>query len=544
MGLRGRNAKPKKLHKRRDAAAQTRIGNIHIDRLSRPELVMRFLEDLPVTKGHLQGHKMKLLPCQVQFIESVYGNLDDNGRRRIRLAVQSEPRGNGKSGLLAGLSLCHLCGPEAVKRGAVFSAAVDRQQASLLFNEMAAIIHASKKLDSQINIIKYWKKLEVMSGRGEGSSYEALSSDARRGHGLAPSFWVFDELAQVKDRELLDALMSAMGKQPESLGVIISTQAATDDHPLSQLIDDGLAGLDPSTFVQLISAPADADPFDETIWPQCNPALGKFLDIGDFRQQAARARRMPSFLSAFKNQRLNQRCDADPRLISLEDWNACAGTIDREALQGRACWGALDLSSTRDLTALVLVFEPTGPNLPMDVLCWFWLPAGLLEEREESDKVAYRQWRDEGYLDAVHGRAIDRHAIALKLADIAKDYDLKALAFDEWRFADLQKILDDEGIVLPLRKMRQGFKSMNACVDALEVNVLNRTIRHDDNPILTMCMANATVVMDAAANRKLDKSRSRARIDGAVCLAMALGMHATEPEAPEYDFDRPLVLSA
>ena len=386
--------------------------------------------------------------------------------------------------------------------------------------------------------------MEVLDGDGKGSTYEALSSDARRGHGLAPSFFVFDELAQVKDRELLDALMSAMGKQPESLGVIISTQAATDNHPLSQLIDDGLAGLNSSTYVQLIAAAADADPFDEAVWKACNPAFGKFLDIADFRQQAARAKRLPSFLSAFRNMRLNQRCNADPRLISLEDWSACAGEIDREALKSRACWGALDLSSTRDLTALVLVFEPAAEGGPMDVLCWFWLPKDLLDEREESDKVSYRQWRDEGFLETVAGRAIDRTAIAMRLADIASNYDLQALAFDEWRFADLQKILDDEGIVLPLRKMRQGFKSMNACVDALEVNVLNRSIRHDKNPILTMCLGNAVVAMDAAGNRKLDKSRSRARIDGAIALAMALGIRATEPQGPAYDFNRPLVLSA
>ena len=216
---------------------------------------------------------------------------------------------------------------------------------------------------------------------------------------------------------------------------------------------------------------------------------------------------MPSFLSAFRNQRLNQRCNADPGLFHWKTGQPALDEIDKEALKGRACWGALDLSSTRDLTALVLVFEPAAEGQPMDVLCWFWLPAGLLDEREESDKVSYRQWRDEGYLETVQGRAIDRQAIALRLADIAANYDLKALAYDEWRFADLQKILDDEGIVLPLKKMRQGFKTMTACVDALEVNVLNRSIRHDENPVLTMCIANAVVVMDAAGNRKLDKAR-------------------------------------
>jgi phage terminase large subunit-like protein len=292
MGLRGPNAKggkkPKAKRKGVSVSTWRRKG------LSRAERVIRFLESLPVTKGHLAGKPMRLLPSQREFIEAVYGNLDANGRRVVRLAVQSLPRGNGKSGLLAGLSLAHLLGPEALDRGAVFSAAVDRNQASILFDEMRAIIQAVPELEIRTNIMKHWKKIEVLSGAGAGSVYEALSSDARRGHGLAPSFFVFDELGQMKDRELLDALMTAMGKQPQSLGIVISTQAATDDHPLSQLIDDGMAGLDPSLHVQLIAAPPEADPFSEETWRACNPAYGIFLDPADFKQQAEHARRMPS----------------------------------------------------------------------------------------------------------------------------------------------------------------------------------------------------------------------------------------------------------
>lgn len=540
MGLRGPNAKggKKPNAKRRCATVSTwrRKG------LSRAERVIRFLESLPVTKGHLAGKRMKLLPSQREFIQAIYGKLDAKGRRIVRLAVQSLPRGNGKSGLLAGLSLAHLLGPEALDRGAVFSAAVDRNQASILFDEMKAIIEAVPAMEIRTNVMKHWKKIEVLSGAGAGSVYEALSSDARRGHGLAPSFFVFDELGQMKDRELLDALMTAMGKQPQSLGIVISTQAATDDHPLSQLVDDGLAGLDASLHVQLIAAPPDADPFSEETWRACNPAYGIFLDPADFKQQAERARRMPSFMGAFKNHRLNQRVASDPRLISREDWLACAGEIDRDALHGRACWGALDLSSTTDLTCLLLVFEPAAPGEPMDVLCWFWLPGALIAEREADDKVQYSSWVREGFIEALPGRAIDKQSVVMRLAEIASQYDLRGLAFDEWRFADIQKILDDEGIELPLRKTRQGFKSMSPCVDALEIAVLNRAIRHDSNPPLTMCIANAVVTMDAAGNRKIDKARSRARVDGAVCLAMALGLKATEPEPIELNFDRPLVL--
>jgi phage terminase large subunit-like protein len=531
MPLRGRGARPKA------PAIATKRARWQARGLARVERIVRFLEALPITKGHLAGTAMKLLPSQREFLEAVYGGSG------VRLAVLSEPRGNGKTGLLAGLTLAHLCGPEAIDRGECFSAAIDRGQAGILYQEMRAIVLAVPDLDARLNLIKHFKKIEVLDGPGVGSTYEALSSDARRGHGLAPSFWCFDELGQVKDRELLDALTTAMGKQPGALGIVISTQAPEDDHPLSQLIDDGLAGLDPSVHVQLHAAPEDADPLAPATWAACNPALDVFLDRGDFERQAARAARVPAFMAAFRNLRLNQRVHADERLIGRDDWLACGGTVDPAQLAGRACWGGLDLSSTTDLTALVLVFEPAAEGEPMDVLAWFWMPAGRIGELEGEDHKTYRTWRDQGFIETTHGRAIDKAAVAMRLAEIASLHDVRAIGFDDWRFADLAKLLSDEGIDLPLKPMRQGFRTMGPCVDALEGAVVDRKIRHGNNPVLTMCIANAVAAMDPTGSRKLDKARSRSRIDGAVCLAMALGLHATEPEPKVYDFSQSMVLS-
>ena len=158
---------------------------------------------------------MRLLPDQLRFIEDVYTREGDD---RVRIAVKSEPRGNGKTGLAAALALCHMLGPEAEPRGEVYSAAIDRQQAALLFNEIEAIIDAVPEFAARVNIIRHFKKIEVTDGAGRGTIYEALSADARRAHGLAPSFLVYDELAQAKDRTLLDNLRTAMGKRKASLG--------------------------------------------------------------------------------------------------------------------------------------------------------------------------------------------------------------------------------------------------------------------------------------------------------------------------------------
>ena len=355
MGMRGRGA-----NIRREAAAKLVVRKLPWKRkgLTRAQRVVAFLQFLPITKGKLIGSKLKLLPGQRAFIEDVYGRTEAN---RVRLAVLSEPRGNGKTGLIAGLALCHLLGPEAEFRGECYSAAIDRQQAGLISNEMEAIILQVPEFAAVTNFKRWpYRTIEVSDGPGQGSKYEALSADARRGHGLAPSFWAYDELAQAKDRVLLDALQTAMGKRKRSLGMVISTQAANDDHPLSQIIDDGLNGIDPSIVVHLRTAAKEADPFDEAMIRSVNPAFGHFLDADDVLGEARRAKRMPAFEPAFRNLRLNQRIEAFDRvsLLRPEVWALGNGPID-EALftSGRPVFGGLDLSARVDLTALVLAVE-------------------------------------------------------------------------------------------------------------------------------------------------------------------------------------------
>ena len=260
MGLRGPGARGAR---RRGAAAKQAkaIGPRWDASAARAERVIQFLESLPVTKGILQGQALHLLPGQCEFIRHMYTEERISG-----VGIKSEPRGNGKTGLVTGLALAHLLGPEAEPRGEIYSAAIDREQAGIVFREIEAIIDACPDFKARTNIQRWHKKIEVLDGPGAGSWYEALSSDARKGHGLAPSLWIYDELAQAKDGELLANLQGGMGKRARSLGLIISTQAQDDLHPLSRLIDDGLSGDDPDVFVQLLAAPTEADPFDpETI---------------------------------------------------------------------------------------------------------------------------------------------------------------------------------------------------------------------------------------------------------------------------------------
>jgi phage terminase large subunit-like protein len=485
--------------------------------LSRVEKVLAFLEFLPVTKGILAGTTVKLLPDQKAFIKAVYG------KPGVLLGVKSAPRGNGKTGLVTGLCLCHLLGPEAEFRGECLSAAIDRDQAGIVFNEMEAIILGVPEFAARVNITRWHKGIEVTSGPGIGSKFFALSADARKAHGLAPSFWVYDELAQAKDRILLDNLQTAMGKRKRTLGLIISTQAATDEHPLSQIIDDGLKGLDKSVVVHLLSAPKDADPFDRTVIKSVNPAFEKFLDSRVIFEEAERARRMPSFESAFRNTRLNQRIAADARdwFMAPDVWKLGNAPIDESLFtSGRPVWGGLDLSARVDLTALMLACADDDGNVHLK--SYAWTPAATVEERTRRDRVPYDAWVRQGFLSTTPGPAIDYDFVAADIARIVAPLNLQTIAFDDWHMADLRAACNRIGHVPPMSVFRQGFKTFAPAVTQFEVLANEGKLRHGGHPVLAWCISNTTVELDAAGNRKPDKRKTFGRIDLAVAAIMAV----------------------
>lgn len=505
--------------------------------LSRAERIIKFIEFCPVTKGRLAGRRMRLLPGQRAFIEDIFAT-DAKGRRRVQIAVKSEPRGNGKTGLVAGLCLAFLLGPESEPRGGIFSAAIDREQAGLLWAEMAAIIDQVPEFRVRVNPEKFHKRLTVTHGDGAGSVYSALSSDARRGHGLSPTLWVFDELAQVQNPELLENLRTSMGKRKESLGIIISTQAESDEHVLSRLIDDGLSGVDPSILVHLSSAPPDADPFAEATIRACNPAVGHFLDVDTILREADQARRLPSLEPRYRLLRLNQRvrANAENRLVTLPVWLANKASTDRAKLRGRKAFGALDLSGKHDLTALVLAIPDDEPEPGFDILCHFWTPFGQLEARPAAERERFREWIDAGFLTGLPGPVVRYSAVAAEMARLATEFDLSSVAYDAWRIDDLRGDLEDIDCSVPMEAFSQSFKTMSPAIDNFAELALLGKIRHGNNPVLTAAIANSVTASDSAGNLKINKGRGNTlgpvRIDGAVCLVMALALARRRVEQP------------
>jgi phage terminase large subunit-like protein len=526
MGLRGVGAKTEAAF----AALADQTKNLALSwnapGLNRAGKVVAFCESLSVTSGALAGTRLVLRPWQRQFIEDVY-QVDRHGKRVVRTAVLSMGRKNGKTQLAAALALCHLCGPESEARGEIYSCANDRFQAGKIFNEMVALINAQQWLQSRTNIIRFRKDIEDLTN---GSTYAALTSEAKTKFGLNPSLCVYDELGQSSQRALYDA-MDCMGARKEPLMLIISTQAADDFAPMSQLIDYGLKIVhkqvsDPTFHLTLYSAPEDADPWSKKAWKAANPALDDFRSLSDVRRLAKQAQRMPARENAFRNLILNQRVAAEARFLDAAAWRACAH--EPVIPQGARVYAGLDLGATRDLTALVIVWQDSEGVFHVRPYCW--LP-GNLEDRSEQDRAPYAAWAKLGLVTAI-GPTTDPRVIAQKIAEINATNKIAALAFDRWRINDLKREMDAIGCSIPIEPHGQGYRDMSPAVDIVERLVIQKKLRHGAHPVLAWCAANAVVTRDPAGGRKLDKAKSSGRIDALVALAMALSLallKATKP---------------
>lgn len=492
---------------------------------NRADRVIAFIELLIVPSGEGQGGPFDLDDFQKNWIRDVYR--EARGRRVCRRAILSIARKNGKTALMAAIVLVHLVGPEAIENGEIYSAANDREQAAQVFKVAAQMVRADTELLSIVNVIDSTKTMVCYAN---GSFYKAMSAEAGTKHGLNPSVWIYDELAQSKNRDLYDVLDTSQGARAEPLGVIISTQSNDPQHILSQLIDDGLSGGDPTIVCHLHAVPDEQDDiFDPKCWKKANPALGTFRSYEDLKTVADKASRMPGFENTFRNLYLNQRVTRHSVLAPKNLWRACAQPdvqlVDREEIVL-----SLDLAGTTDLAALGAMSINGARYVP-----WFWKPEDFLEEHGKRDRVDYALLARQGSLLTSPGRSINPQSIALKIGELHQRYRVVALVYDRWRIESLKRELDLAGIAfqegaegsgIPLYPWGQGYGSMAPALDALELLIMEGTLRHPGHILLTQHIANAAVSTDPAGNRKFDKEKSRMRIDGAQTLAMAAGKRA------------------
>jgi phage terminase large subunit-like protein len=337
---------------------------------------------------------------------------------------------------------------------------------------------------------------------------------------------VFDELHAQPNRQLYEVMLHGSGdarKQP--LYFLIST-AGTDRHSICwevhQKADDILQGrkIDPSFYPVIYSAPDEADWTDERVWKKVNPSLGVTVDIDKLRIACESARQNPAEENLFRQLRLNQWVKQSVRWMPMEKWDACGFPVNADDLRGRVCYGGLDLSSTTDITAFVLVFPPLDDGGKYEILPYFWIPEENITGRVKRDHVPYDVWEQQGYIKTTEGNVVHYGYIEQFIDELGTKYQIREIAFDRWGAVQMVQNLENLGFtVVPFG---QGLKDMSPPTKELMRLCFDEKLAHGGHPALRWMIDNIFVRTDPAGNIKPDKEKSTEKIDGAVALIMAL----------------------
>lgn len=504
---------------------------------SRADEVIEFCECCYLT-GDFYGQRMKLFDWQIEVITEVYGTIEDDGLRKYKLAYLEIPKKNGKTEVVGTIGLYHLtCDAPG---GEIYCCAADRLQASKIYQAAVSKIKQSKSLSKVLKIVDSLKKIINLQTR---TFMQVLSAEAYTKHGLNPSVVLFDELHAQPNRELWDVMTFGSGSaRKEPLTWVITTAGDDPDkrtigyeiHDKACKIRDGEM-INDTWFVKIFGITDGDDIYDESIWYKVNPSLGHTISIKTLREEAEDAKQSESSEKLFRWLRLNQWIALKATgWLPLSLFDKTVTDLKREDLKGERCFAGLDLSSTTDLTALVLLFPPSYNHAEYITIFEAWIPAEKMKEREKRDKVPFSSWVKNGFLHATDGEVVDYTHVEERIKTADEEFDLVMLGADPYNFEMLGQRLNDSSIetmVIP-----QTMVSLSPPMKEFEIMLKTGKMKHENNPVARWCFGNVRIAVDGNENIKPMKNKSIDRIDLTVAWinAVAVMINCGEQDMSDY----------
>ena len=471
------------------------------------DYAVNFIQALCHTKGTWAGKPFELIDWQEQIIRDLFGTLKPNGYRQFNTAYVEIPKKMGKSELAAAVALLLTCG-DGEERAEVYGCAADRQQATIVFDVAADMVRMCPALNKRVKILASQKRIIYTP---TNSFYQVLSAEAYSKHGFNIHGVVFDELHTQPDRKLFDVMTKGSGDARMQPLYFLITTAGTDTNSICyethQKAKDILEGrkIDPTFYPVIYGADESDDWTDPKVWLKANPSLGITVGIDKVQAACDSARQNPGEENAFRQLRLNQWVKQSIRWMQMEKWDACSFAVNPDELEGRVCYGGLDLSSTTDITAFVLVFP---------------IPEDTMELRVRRDHVPYDVWHKQGFLETTEGNVVHYGYIEKFIENLGTRYNIREIAFDRW--GAVQMVQNLEGMGFTVVPFGQGFKDMSPPTKELMKLTLEQKLAHGGHPVLRWMMDNIYIRTDPAGNIKADKEKSTEKIDGAIATIMGL----------------------
>ena len=493
----------------------------HYDK-DKADFAVSFIECLCHTKGTWAGKNFELIDWQEQIIRDVFGTIKSNGYRQFNTAFIEVPKKNGKSELAAAVALLLLCG-DGEQRAEIYGCAADRNQAKIVFDVAVDMVRFCPALEKRVKITESQKTIEYLPTK---SKYQVLSADVANKHGFNTHGVIFDELHTQPNRKLYDVMIQGSGDaRMQPLYFLITTAGNNTEsicYEVHQKALDIISGrkIDPTFYPVIFGAGMDEDWTDPKVWKKANPSLGETIGIDKVQAACDSAKQNPGEENAFRQLRLNQWVKQSIRWMPMDKWDKCAFTVNEDDLEGRVCYGGLDLSSTTDITAFVLVFPPADEDDKYIILPYFWVPEETLELRVRRDHVPYDLWERQGFVMTTEGNVVHYGFIEKFIENLGERFSIREIAFDRW--GAVQMVQNLEGMGFTVVPFGQGFKDMSPPTKELMKLVLEERLAHGGHPVLRWMMDNIFIRTDPAGNIKPDKEKSTEKIDGVIATIMAL----------------------
>lgn len=520
--------------------------------------VIGFFRDvLRLNGGEHEGKPFIVEPWQAFILGSVFGWKEGNaeGPRRFRVAFVETAKGSGKSPLAAGVGIYGQVA-DSEPRAEIYAAATKKDQALVLFRDAVAMVRQSPALMSRLHFSGGPGREYNIAHLESGSFFRAISSDDGQS-GPRPHIALLDEIHEHKNRTVVDMMRAGTKGRRQALIFEITnsgydrTSVCYDQHEYGTKVAAGDLE-DDSFFAYICAVDEDDDPLVDPVdkklgypqsWAKANPSIGVTIKPKYIEEQVREAKGMPAKESSVRRLNFCQWVDAANPWIDGDLWRACVVPFSRESMRGRRCFGGLDLSGTRDLTAAAFVFPPESEGEKWKALVEFWTPADTLMERSRTDRVPYDAWVRDGYMHATPGRAVDYSFVVNRLGEISAEFDMVTVAYDAYHIKYLEQELAAAGIQISLTPHGQGMSKsavsglwMTRSIQLLSTDILGCGIEIMPSPPLTWNSASAVIESTASgAAQMFDKRKSTGRIDGLVALAMARGAADDAPVVPSYE---------
>lgn len=509
----------------------------HYDK-AKADRAVKFIENLCHTKGKWAGTRFWLLPWQEQLIRDIFGIVKPDGNRQFRTAFVEICKKVGKSELAAAIAL-YLLYADNEPSTEVYGAAADRQQASIVFDVARQMVEMSPALMKRSKLMSATKRIV---NYGNAGFYQVLSAEVGSKHGFSISGLVFDEIHTQPNRQLYDVLTKYSSDARQNPLHFIITTAGNDRNSIAFELHtkaiDILEGrrVDPTFYPVVYGLKDDEDWEDEANWYKVNPSLGYTVDIERLRDAYREAKQNPADEITFKWLRMNMWVSSTTSWIPDAIFMKGNEPIDMRLLEGRACYAGLDLSSTGDITALVLIFPPSNLDEKYILVPYFWVPEETIPQRVKANSVPYDIWEKQGHLLATEGNVIHYDFIEKFICDLAEKYHILEIAVDRWNATHMIQNLEDAGFTMV--PFGQGFASMSTPTKEFYRLLMEGQIVHAGHPVLRWMAGNVVIETDASENIKVTKAKSKEKIDGIVASIMALDRclrNQGEPQGSVYD---------